>query len=380
MELVKEMFTISGSISKDKNTGKWFFILELGKDVNGKRKQKKRRGFKTKKEAQAAFIELQNEVNNGTYIEPSKLLVKDFLYEWFKLKKTTISHQTCQVYDRILEIHIIPSLGTMKLIDLKTIHIQSYINTLHEKGYAPETIKKFFNIIRNALAHALDMELISSNSANKVKLPSISRKTNMAIWDKDQVNQFLNVAKGNRYFIMYHLALMTGMRQGEILGLRWKDIDFTQNVIRISQTLSHDGKRFLEGAKSKASIRTIALPETTIKVLCEHKEIIAMEKEDFGEGYCDYDLVVCTPIGSQLIPSNIRKAFNRLIEKAEVPKIRFHDMRHTHATLLLAQGINVKVISERLGHSNIKITLDTYSHILPSMQQEVAQKLNDLFT
>jgi integrase len=369
---------MAGSINKDKKTGKWYFILELGKDQNGKRLQKKKRGFNTKKEAQQALVALENEVNTGTYLEPSTLLLKDYWNEWFKLKKTLVGVQTFQVYEILYNTHILPKLGGYQLSKLKTIHIQSFINELSDTGYSAETIKKIFNILRNSLEHACDIGLCSSNSALKVKTPTKGNKVEMSVWDKNEVNIFLKAAKDDRYFIVFHLALMTGMRQGELLGLRWKDVDLENGILRVAQTLSHDGKMFLEGAKSKASIRTIPLPDLTVKLLKKHKSILSRERLEYGQGYQNNDLVICTQLGTPLNPPNVRRTFKSLIKKADVPLIRFHDMRHTHATLLLAQGVNVKVISERLGHSNIKITLDIYSHILPSMQQEAVRKLNDL--
>lgn len=140
--------------------------------------------------------------------------------------------------------------------------------------------------------------------------------------------------------------------------------------------MSHDGKIFLEGAKTKAGIRTIPLPQATVNLLKKQKSILLKEKRDFGEGYSDLDLVICTSLGTPLTPANLRRSFNRLIKEDDATTIRFHDLRHSHATLLLSKGVNVKVISERLGHSNIKVTLDIYSHILPTMQQDAINKLD----
>ncbi len=167
------------------------------------------------------------------------------------------------------------------------------------------------------------------------------------------------------------MALVTGMRQGELLGLRWKDVDLEKGHLTISQTLSHDGK-------TKSSLRKILLPASTVAKLKKHRAVVLKEKLSQGEEYQDNDLVMCTPSGTPINPANVRRSLNVLIKKAAVPKIRFHDLRHTHATLLLAKGVNVKVISERLGHSNIKITLDTYSHVLPTMQEDAVNKIEEI--
>lgn len=188
---------------------------------------------------------------------------------------------------------------------------------------------------------------------------------------------FLNAAQ-DRYSSVFHMALVTGMRQGELLGLRWKDVDLEKGHLIISQTLSHDGKTFLLGGKTKSSLRKILSPTSTIAKLKKHRAAVLKEKLSQGEEYNDNDLVMCTSFGTPINPANVRKSSNALIKKAAVPKIRFHDLRHTHATLLLAKGVNVKEISERLGHSKIKITLDTYSHVLPTMQEDAVNKIEEI--
>jgi len=170
------------------------------------------------------------------------------------------------------------------------------------------------------------------------------------------------------------------MRRGEILGLRWKDVDFDKGILYVRQTLSKDGKKFLSGAKTDSSVRSIKLSNETIAVLKKHKARVAKEKLKCGPDYVDYDLVICTSKGTPVNPENLKRTFERLIKAAGVPKIRFHDLRHTHATMLLAQGVHAKVISERLGHSNIKTTLDIYSHVLPNMQEEAANQIDALLS
>ncbi len=213
------------------------------------------------------------------------------------------------------------------------------------------------------------------NCASKVKLPKGAKKE-MLVWNELEIKRFLEFAKENRYYIAFELALLTGMRQGEILGLRWKDINLDKGYLVINQTLSHDGKTFLVCGKTKSSRRNIQHPNSTIDGLKRHKIIVNKEKEN--DIYTNNDLVVCTQVGTPLNPANLRRSFNNLIKTAQVPQIRFHDLRHTHATLLLSKGVNIKVISERLGHSNIKVTLDTYSHVLPTMQEDAIKKLEGI--
>jgi integrase len=202
----------------------------------------------------------------------------------------------------------------------------------------------------------------------------------MMVWGIEEIKTFLGVAKQYRLYIAFHLAITTGMRQGEILGMRWKDVDLEHGIAYVRQTLSHDGKEFLVGGKTASSVRSIKLPEESIVLLRKHRAIIAREKLQLGQEYVDYDLVICTSKGTAISPANLRRTYNRLIKQADVPAIRFHDLRHTHATLLLSQGVHAKVISERLGHNNIKTTLDIYSHVLPNMQDEAAKQINNLLS
>jgi integrase len=367
---------LAGSVRKDGNT--WYYVLELGK-VNGKRRQKKKRGFKTKKEAQNALIEAEHTLlKNGTYIEPSKMLYKDYLHSWLDDKKTLIKESTYKTYSWLINKYIIPFLGDKEISQIRPIDIQKFYNELINKDLlSRENIQKIHSLINDSLKKAEKWELIKRNVASLVDRPKAFKKE-LSVWEIDEVKKFLLAARTSRYYIAFLLALTTGMRQGEILALRWKDIDFNNNTLSVKQTLSHTGNKIIPGAKTKSSLRSITLPLETVNALARHKKVIQYEKKIADVLYKDYDLVVCTNIGTPCSPRNLLRSFYSAIKKANVPRIRFHDLRHTHATLLLKQGIHPKVVAERLGHSNIRITLDTYSHVLPTMQLETANKINDL--
>ncbi|WBL16339.1 site-specific integrase [Sutcliffiella sp. NC1] len=372
---------MAGSVHKyETKSGetKWMYMLDLGKDEKGRRKQKKKSGFKTEREAKKELRLAEAELIKGTYVEPSKMLYEKYLDDWFKTKRKSLGIQTIEVYESHLKNYIKPFLGSTPLLSLKTIHVDNFINHMHEKGYTPSTIKKSINIIKSSLEHAIDTELLSKNVAKKATLPK-EKKKEMEVWSKQEVQTFLKVAKGDRLYALFYLALTTGMRQGELLGLRWKDIDLDNQLLRVNQVLAHNGKDIISEAKTEKSNRTVELGESTISVLKAHRKQLLQEKLLQGKGYQDNDLVFCTPLGTPLNSSNIRsRNFNGLIKQAGLKKIRFHDLRHTCATLLLSEGVNVKIISEMLGHSNIKITLDTYSHVLPTMQKEAVNKLENM--
>ncbi|MGA4497515.1 tyrosine-type recombinase/integrase [Bacillus bombysepticus] len=367
------------TVKKDQNTKKWYFILTHGKKEDGKPRQFKKRGFKTKQEAHKAMLELEQSLTFGTYIQPNKILYKEYLLERFlEDKMTKVKKQTLNAYRWIVEKHIIPAIGDVGLTKLSPMIIQGLYNKLtKEKALSDENIQKVHMLINDSLKKAERWGLIARNPAALVDRPKAVKKE-ITVWDVEEVRQFLKYAKkSGRYYIAFLLALTTGMRQGEILGLRWKDVDFENGCVRITQTLSSDGKDLLPYTKTKSGSRTIDLPEETITALKKHWLFIRGEREK-NRSYKNLDLVVCTEFGTPTHKSNIRRVFKSIIKKADIPKIRFHDMRHTHATLLLLQGVNPKIVSERLGHADVRITLDTYSHLLPSMQKDTAIKFGKM--
>jgi integrase len=365
-----------GHVRKEGST--WYYETTVGKDENGKRKREKVRGFKTKKEAEAALRKREYEISRGSYVEPSKMLYKEVLEDWLNDKKHSVKEQTLEGYKLMADLHIIPALGSTPVQKITAQTLQKFVTNLIDKGKSPSYVKKILAVISGSLKRAERWELIPKNPSALIDKPRISKKE-LTVWDKHEVEQFLKVAKNDRLYIAFLLAIMTGMRQGEILGLRWKDIDFENGVISIQQTLSHDGKKFLTEAKTKSSIRSVILPKDVLKALRKHRALIQQEKL-FAEKYTDLDLVVCTSNGTQVNPSNLRRTFIRLQGQAGVTQIRFHDLRHTHATLLMQLGTNPKVVAERLGHSTTRMTLDTYTHYLPTMQEEAVEKLNTLFS
>ncbi|HDR8505479.1 TPA: site-specific integrase [Bacillus cereus] len=367
------------TVKKDPNTKKWYFTLTHGKKEDGKPKQFKKRGFKTKQEAHKAMLELEQSLTLGTYIQPNKILYKEYLLERFlEDKMTKVKKQTLNTYRWIVEKHIIPAIGDVELTKLDPMIIQGLYNKLtKEQALSDENIQKVHTLINDSLKKAERWGLIARNPAALVDRPKAEKKE-ITVWDVEEVRQFLKYAKkSGRYYIAFLLALTTGMRQGEILGLRWKDVDFESGCVRITQTLSSDGKDLLPYTKTKSGSRTIDLPEATVTALKTHWLFIRGEREKKCS-YKNLDLVVCTEFGTPTHKSNIRRVFKSIIKKADIPKIRFHDMRHTHATLLLLQGVNPKIVSERLGHADVRITLDTYSHLLPSMQKDTAIKFGEM--
>lgn len=360
-----------------KEGNSWYYAIDLGKDANGKRKIKKKRGFKTEREAKKALLEIENQVNKGLYIEPSSILYKDFLQDWLKDKKISVKKTTFDTYESLVNTLITPNLGQLKLSDITARHIQSFIRDLIiEHSLSDESSQKVYTIIKDSLNSAIKFDLLAKNVCDKVDRPKIQKKE-MKVWNLDEVQRFLNTAKNDHAFIVFHLALTTGMRQSEILGLRWKNVDLKNGVIYVREQLERYTHNFTS-VKTKASNRNIAIPQETVSELMKQKKMISEEKFMANNEYTNLDLVCPTSVGTPYLPSNLTKIFKRLTNTANLKSIRFHDLRHTHASLLLQQNTNPKIVAERLGHSSSRITLDVYSHLLPNMQKDTAKLFGDM--
>lgn len=361
-------------VYKDDKRGTWYYVMHF-QDEMGKRKQKKKRGFKTKKAATEALKGLEVDMSRGNYVAPAKIKFGEYIYEWLKVKSMSLGKQTLLMYEMNIKTHVIPFLGNLQLDQIKSIHLQRFVTGLRDKKLADSTIKRVFSIVNACLNYAVKMGTLSVNEASKIESLKVSHKK-MSIWDVKQINKFLEVAEGHRYYGVFYMAILTGLRQGELLGLRWEDVDFNQRVLHVRQILEHDGKSFKEGAKTKSSVRSVAISTSVKRVLMQRKEELDSEKDYLRTDYTNLDLVMCTEKGTPIHPRNLIRAFKQLSEKADLPRIRFHDLRHTHATLMIYKNEPMKLIADRLGHSKISTTMDTYGHLLPNMQQDASDRLD----
>jgi integrase len=362
-----------------KRGSKWCFVIELGRDPQtGKRRQKWVSGFDTKKEAQKAMHEMLAKVARNEYVEPAKVTIGELMDMWFEqYVKTKCRPKSIETYERLIRLHIKPAIGKMKVNQIKPLHIQQFLSEQIGK-LETSTIRMLRSACRNAFQWGIDMEIVGFNPVEKAKPPKRQPKE-MKYWDEEQVKRFLEVAKDHRYYPIFYLAIFTGMRRGEILGLKWEDVDLETGRISIKRTLVNvNSKMVLQDApKTKNARRVVDISESVVEVLKQHKKRQAEEMLMMG---IRSDMVFTSLTGQFVKPSNLAKSFQRLTVKTGNPRIRFHDLRHTHATLMLKAGVHPKVVSERLGHSSISITLDTYSHVIPSMQKDAANLMDSLIS
>ncbi|MDW8515063.1 site-specific integrase [Priestia flexa] len=358
----------------------WSYTVDIGKDpLTGKRRQKTKGGFRTKKDAERDCADFISSFNKGSAIIQKDITIKEFMKFFIARSELKLKPSTFYKQMNVFNKHIVPRIGHIKLQEFTKHHAQEFINQLLEKELSPTYIAHICRLARIFFEFALKDDRIVRNPFSDVITPR-TKKRSYNVWSVEQLQTFLATAKewNQHYYTLYILAAHTGMRIGEVLGLRWRDVDFENKRISVNQSVYYKEREFVfSDLKTSNSFRMIAVDDVLVKQLKRHKsrQIEGRLAEPFET---DYDLVFCRKNGRPLHPEAVRGSFNRMIVRANVPKIRLHDLRHTHATILLKMRENPKIVSERLGHSTVVRTLDTYSHVLPDMQEEAVSKFSDL--
>jgi len=369
-----------GHITK-RGKDSYTIVLDLGRDPEtGKRKQQWVSVKGTKKDAEKRLSELLSQLDNGIYVQPKKTTLADFLEMWLnEYAKNNLSPRGFERYSGIIRKHLIPDLGKVTLTQLKPEHLQKHYAAKLNDGLSSRTVRYHHALIHVALQTAVKWGLVSRNVADAVDPPRF-RRIEMQTWDEEEVNQFLEGAKESPYYSLFYTALFTGMRRSEILALRWQDVDCIYCQIYVNRSLHQlkNGSFIFTQPKSAKSSRTIALTPSTILMLREYQEKQKLEREMLGTSLADGDLVFSNLEGKPLRPNTITRAWTTLAAKCGLKVIRLHDARHTHASLMLKQGIHPKVVQERLGHSSIQMTIDTYSHVAPGIQEAAAKRFDEI--
>ncbi len=374
-----------GSIYQRSN-GTWVAQITIGRDSEGRPKRTSFSG-KTRKEVQEKVNKALSELQTGTFIEPTKTTLAQWLDTWMEeYKKPSLRPTTYEGYNFIIKTHITPAtIGNIQLRHIQPSDLQRFYNAKLESGRAdgkgglsPRMIRYIHAILHGALKQAVREGLVIRNVTEAVTLPRHQRKEFTPL-TQEQVIKFLNSIKNDKFYPAILLDLGSGLRLGELLALRWQDVDLKNAVIRVRQSLaSVKGQWLFQEPKSEKSRRSIPIPKDIITELKAHKARQNQEKLLAGTAYQDHDLVFAMPDGNPLKVRSFQEHFEKLLSNAGMPRVRFHDLRHTYATLLLEAGEHPKVVQELLGHSQITMTLDTYSHVLPELKQAAAAKLGNI--
>ena len=388
-----------GSIRHRKD-GRWEARITIGRNENGSQKMKYFYG-KSRKEVAEKLEAYNNDTRKGIYIEPNKYTLSGWIDEWYKTYVVNRVKPTTQAnYHNITNMYIKPYLGQIKLRDLRSAHVQEFYNKLSvggrtngdkSKGFRFGSIHCIHRVLRTLLQAAYLNDLIPKNpvSNKRVTLPQKEQDAKINVLTPEEQKKIESLCVGTRFGTAIMLDLYTGLRRGELLALTWDDVDFENRTLTVNKQLNRL-KNFNPNSETKTSLtisdytktsveRKISLSSEIMKMLENYKESELKNKEAFGGVYSDHNLIFCYENGEPLDINVLPRFFKKLLKKAEIKDTKFHTIRHTFATRALEAKIPVKVVSQILGHANIGVTLDTYSHVLSELQDEAMQTITDKF-
>jgi len=365
-------------------------VLNMGIDPNtGKRKQQWISVKGNKKDAEKRLAEMLHQIDTGSFMKPGKTTVAEFLERWLKdYARLNLAPRTAEGYETIIRCHLAPGLGSIPLTQLKPEHIQRYYSDMltngkcdHKGSLSPTTVRQHHMVLHRALHIATNWGLIPRNPADVIDPPR-SQRPEMHVMNEDNIQGFLEAARSTPYYALFYVALFTGMRRSELLALRWSDADLVLGQISVNKSLHRlrDGSFVSTQPKTAKGRRTIALPPSASLTLKQHRERQEQAQLVLGRLVQESDLVFSHPDGSPLLPDTVSQAWRRLTVRYGLNGIRLHDARHSHASLMLKQGVHPKIVQERLGHASIQMTLDTYSHVAPGLQEAAAMRFDEVLT
>jgi integrase len=334
---------------------------------------------KTRGEVSEKLTKAMADRDEGLVFDADNLKVGEYLERWLvDSVLDTVRPTTYERYEQIVRIHVRPALGSVKLKNLTPVHVRGLYREKLEAGLSARTVQYIHVTLHKALKQAVQDGLIPRNATEAVKAPQV-RREEMRPLSGEQVKVLLEVARGDRLEALYVLAIHTGLRQGELLGLKWEDVDLESGTLRVRRTLvTAKGGPVLTAPKTKGSRRSVKLTQGAVEALRSHLKHQLQEIDRAGSLWRENGLMFASESGEPLDRRYLTSCrYKALLKRAELPMIRFHDLRHTCATLLLSKNVNPKIVSEMLGHASIAITLDTYSHVLPNMRDQAAAAMEE---
>jgi integrase len=368
---------------RGKETTSWYVVVDVGVNADGRRQQKWHGAFRTRREAEVARAKIVYDLHGGAYVAPDRITLDQWVRaSWLPMIGSRLKPSTLDSYRRNMELHVQPALGRRPLQQLtaamlNALYGELLAGTTRRRPLSAKTVRYVHTIIRKSLADAVDAGVLVGNAAERAKPPRPDRGKAREIqcWEAEELACFLEYVRGTRLEAAWRLAAMTGMRRGEVLGLRWRDVDLNSARLSVRHAVVSVAYTVLDSTPKSHQARVIDLDEATVDQLRSHRERQRREREEWGDDYVGRDLVVAKEDGEALHPDSFSQTFERLVRRAGLRRIRLHDLRHTHATLAVKAGVPVKVISERLGHESPAFTLRQYAHVMPGMQAEAAAQI-----
>lgn len=371
-----KLLTSCPRLGKERGHGSWYYRADVGQ-VNGRRREQRKGGFATKAEADAALAAVLDAVNTGQHRHDGRQTVGAYLTTWIDAREANgpIRRSTAAGYRSHIERDLIPGLGHLRLGDLRPEHVERLLTDLTAAGRGATVTRRIHATLRSALSDAKRKRLVTYNAAIDVDLPTVT-KAEPQPWTGDELADFLDRAAGHRLGALFEVLAFTGMRRGEVCGLRWSDVDLDAGVLTVREQLVEINGKIIPGKpKTRSGERRIEIGRGTVAVLKAHRKRQAEERLKWGPGYTDNGRVFAREDGSDLLPSAVTHLFLRLARQAGLRQVRLHDLRHGAASLMLSRGVNVAVVSKVLGHSSVSITADIYSHLLPGVGRTAAEAM-----
>jgi integrase len=369
-----------GSIYRRKD-GKWVGAVSLGHVIGKDGKTRRRRKVvygETRKEVAERLNVLLMEVNHGAFVSGTQTVAQYLGYWLDKVKRPKLRASTYQAYTYRVEHYMLPHIGQYELAKLSAQHIQAMFQTLLDGGLSAGTLRFIRAILRSALRHAIGLELITRNPLLMVEVPSV-KQYHATILQPEEARQLLDAVRGDRLEALYTVALALGLRRGEIAALRWEDVDLAAGTLHVRRTLVRIKSKVLSlPPKTEKGTRRIDLPAVVVTALRQHQFQQENERRQMGSAWKEQGLVFTTSRGTAVLLERFGIMLQDHLVRAGLPHLRFHDLRHSCASFLLAQGVPPKVVQEILGHSSITVTMDVYGHLLPGAKREAADKMDDL--
>lgn len=361
-------------------------VIEMGRDATGKRNRRAEYFHGKRADADRRLIEVLTQLEQGTLVDKTKISLGDFLDQWIvDYAEPKVAPSTLQRYRGLVENNIKPFVGSLRLSSLKSLHVEQLYRDLRSKGrvgceggLSEQTVLHVHRLISKALKQAVRWGLLAKSPMDLVDAPSVQR-TEMCALDTDQSLAFIEAVKDTRYRTPIVVALGTGMRRGELLGLKWGDIDLEAETLTVSRSLTEVGGSIVEKTpKSRRGSRTILMPKFVVQELKQHRTRQTTARLSLGLGWSDRDLVFCDDKGDYWKPNTFASGYRKLAKRLGY-KVRFHDLRHSAASQLLKLGIPLVMVSQILGHSSPSVTNNTYSHVLTGMQEEAAKRIGEAY-
>lgn len=378
---------MNGWITQRRKT--YFVVIDHGIDrLTGKRQRKWHKAGGTKRGAQQLLAELLDAHETNTTLEPDQITVGAYLTgEWLPSVSNELRYSTFDSYRRNVEIHVVPRIGDARLQALRPLDLTRYYTELLHSGrrdgrggLSPKSVRNIHLMLHRAFEDAVDLLYLRTNPATSAKPPRAAAADPDALryWTGSELRCFLDTNSDHRHWPIWYLAANTGMRRGELVGLCWRDVDLESRRISVRNAIVSVGYQARRSdPKTRRGHRTIDIDSRTVGMLANHRRA-QNEERKVVDLASPSEFVFTKPDGAPFHPELVRQSFDRRVKRTPVPRIRFHDLRHTHATLLLKAGVPPKVVSERLGHATVALTMDIYAHVIPGMQAEAAQLFHDL--